>query len=478
MKKNRIRQFIIVTCLIATTCFAMAYAGKNKLPTLHATQTVTHKNGIVSLSGSLTQNKIFSGSDGIVSLALTINTDDIRNRNDDENSADIQHVDMVIVLDRSGSMANRKLFDAKKAALNLISDLSPSDRFALVTYSNTAIRLSGLEYMTSATRHKMTAAINRISANGGTNLGRGLQEGINVLSASGKTGNLGRIILISDGLANQGITDPNALANMASIAPEKNFSITTVGLGHNFNEQLMTAIADQGTGSYYYLENPSAFASVFRKEFHRASSVAASGVKIRMKEKNGIKLVHAGGYPISYENNTAVFFPGDLQSGETRKLFLNIKIPTGRERTFEISGIEISYRFQDEPYEVKLTAPFTVACVKDPKKAMASIDKETWAYKVIKEDFNRLREEVAGDIKTGNQKRAMKRINQYHATQQTINAQVQSKAVATNLEKDLEGLRDTVADTFSGKESEVREKQNINAKSLQYKGYSGRRTNK
>ena len=106
---------------------------------------------------------------------------------------------------------------------------------------------------------------------------------------------------------------------------------------------------------------------------------------------------------------------------------------------------------------------------------MASIDKDTWGHKVIKEDFNRLREEVARDIKIGRKKDAMKRIEQYHSTQQAINAQVQSEAVAGNLEKDLKDLRDTVADTFSGKKSEVKEKQKINAKALQYKGYNGRR---
>ena len=171
----------------------------------------------------------------------------------------------------------------------------------------------------------------------------------------------------------------------------------------------------------------------------------------------------------------AIFFPKDLQSGETRKLFLNLKIPTGREKTFKISGIDLAYRFNDTPYTVKFTTPFTLACVSDPKTAMASIDKDTWEHKVIQEDFNRLREEVAEDIKTGRKKQAMKRIENYRSTQQTINAQVQSEAVAGNLEKDLMDLRDTVADTFSGRESEVQEKQKKTAKALQYEGYSGRR---
>ena len=108
MKKNHTRQFILVGCLIATTCFAMAYAGKTNLPATHTHQTISNKNGIVTLSGSLTQDKIYSGSDGMVSLVLTINTDDIKNNGIAEDTENIQHVDMVIVLDRSGSMAGQK----------------------------------------------------------------------------------------------------------------------------------------------------------------------------------------------------------------------------------------------------------------------------------------------------------------------------------------------------------------------------------
>lgn len=476
MKKTRIKPFVLVAVLIVTTCFAMAWAGKKNVSADPSPQTVTHKNGIVSLSGSLTQNKIYAGGDGLVSLALTLDTDDIRDAGESSGTAAPQHVDMVIVLDRSGSMAGQKIADARKAALNLIADLSPADRFALVTYSGQATPISSLEPVTPSIRRHLSAAISRISAGGGTNLGQGLKKGIDLLTGAEKIGNQRRLILISDGLANQGITDVHALAALAAIATDEAFSISTVGLGYDFNEQLMTAIADRGTGTYYYLENPAAFASVFQKELHRAGMVAATGVKIRMAEKSGLKLVAAGGYPISRENSHAVFYPGDLHSGETRKLFLTVKVPTGREKTFRLSGIDLSYRFQETPYTVTLSTAFILACVKDPAAAVASIDKETWGYKVIKEDFNRLREAVAKDIKTGKPAAAMKRIDAYHATQQAINAKVQSEAVAGNLEKDLTVLRATVADTFSGAEGEVREKQKKNAKAIQYEGYSGRRS--
>jgi len=107
---------------------------------------------------------------------------------------------------------------------------------------------------------------------------------------------------------------------------------------------------------------------------------------------------------------------------------------------------------------------------------MASIDRITWEKKVIKEDFSRLKEAVAGDIKSGRKEEAVRKIEQYHSEQQTINASVQSEAVAGNLDNDLKELRDTVDETFSGKPAAVAEKQKKNAKVMQYEGYKGRRS--
>ena len=111
--------------------------------------------------------------------------------------------------------------------------------------------------------------VREVVAGGGTNLGGGLQQGINVLARTMSNGNQHKMILISDGLANQGITDPSILWDMAGGAYENRFSISTVGVGYDFNEILMTGIADHGAGQYYFLENPNAFAKVFEQTYTR-----------------------------------------------------------------------------------------------------------------------------------------------------------------------------------------------------------------
>ena len=476
MKRPRLKNFLLISILIAATGVAMAYSS-NTIGVLRSnwipgpSPDGAGNDGVLRMSGHLIQNKVLQGSDGIVGLNLTLKAAELPAADGRET----RNVDMVIVLDRSGSMKGRKIEDARRAVLALLSSLSAQDRFALITYSDGVHIASGLSNVTAATRDGMVSAVSTIRAGGGTNLGAGLQAGIDILLASNHHLNAAKVILISDGLANKGLTDVKALSDIAAVAVEKEFAVSTVGVGIDFNEHLMTAIADRGTGSYYYLENPAAFADVFQKEFYNTQSAAVTGVKVQLPLNSGITLIDAAGYPIINQNDHLVFYPGNLRSGQTRKLFLTLKVPTKRQKTFELNTIKLSYQYGNRFYETTLEEPLTLACVNDRKKVFSSINKTSWSEKVINEDFNRLKQEVAADIKSGKKQRALKKIDQYYEEREAVNAFVSSAPVAENLDKDLNVLRTYVNDTFEGAPAAVRQKQKSNAKALQFEGYSGRR---
>ncbi|MEE9536383.1 MAG: VWA domain-containing protein, partial [Desulfobacterales bacterium] len=207
MKLNRLKSFILIIGLIAVTGAAMAYtAGAGKTWFSDWITPATHRpvieSGPLTLSGRLVQNKILQGSEGRVNLALTLQASDSYG----STAAEPRNVDMVIVLDRSGSMQGRKIKDARQAVLQLLSSLSTKDRFALITYSDGVQHVSTLHKVTVNHREQLETFIHRITAGGGTNLGAGLQAGINLLVSAPETGNARKVILISDGLANKGIT--------------------------------------------------------------------------------------------------------------------------------------------------------------------------------------------------------------------------------------------------------------------------------
>jgi Ca-activated chloride channel family protein len=476
MKRKQLKNFFLITLLIAATGAAMAYSSNTKggfFSTWNPgpPRNFPESNGIVKVSGHLTQNKVLQGSEGTVGLSLTLQAQEIPS----PDGGEARNVDMVIVLDRSGSMKGRKINDARRAVLKLLSDLSFKDRFALVTYSDGVHIASDLLNVTDDNRSHMVSAVKTARAGGGTNLGAGLQAGINMLRSPNHDTNAAKVILISDGRVNKGITDIKALTAIAGTAVEKEFAVSTVGVGADFNEHLMTAIADQGTGSYYYLENPSAFAEVFRKEFYNTQAATVTNLKIEIPMKSGITLTDAAGYPIKTENGHAVFHPGNLRPGQTRKLFLTLQVPTDRKRTFDLDNIKIRYHHHNQAYQTILDESFEIACMNDKDKVYSSIDKTRWSEKIINEDFNRLKQEVAADIKSGKKQRALSKINKYHDEQETVNSVVGSAKVAENLDNDLQELRIFVQDTFQGAPAEVRHKQKSNAKALQYDGYRGRR---
>jgi Ca-activated chloride channel family protein len=476
MKSKGSRNFLLIVVLIAATGAAMAYSSKaGRVLSSDRNSGIVHYqtavDGILGISAQLVQDKVLQGSDGTIGLNLTLQAGETAVSTKDKAG----HVDMIIVLDRSGSMKGRKISDARQAVLKLLSSLTAKDRLGLVTYSDGVQLVFGLQTVTPDNRRHMESAINSLWVGGGTNLGAGLQAGIDLLGSAGRSTNTAKVILISDGLANKGITDVRALGGIASLAVEREFGISTVGVGAEFNEYLMTAIADQGTGSYYYLENPAAFAEIFQKEFNDARTSIVNNLKIQMPLDNGIDLVDAGGYPIRRQNGLGVFYPGSMHAGQTRKFYLTLKVPTNRDRHFKLGRLKINYHHDHQIHEIVLEDSLTIACVKDQRKVYSSIDKTSWSDRVINDEFNRLKQEVAGDIRSGRKKKAMQRIETYLGGLQPVNAVVGSDRVAQNLDKDLKELEAYVEDTFKGAPESIRQQQKTNAKALQYEGYQGRR---
>ncbi|MGD8663444.1 MAG: VWA domain-containing protein, partial [Desulfobacterales bacterium] len=137
MKQTRLKNFLLISILIAATGVAMAYSSNtigvlrsnwDPGPSPHG----TGHDGILGVSGHLIQDKVLLGSDGIVGFNLTLQAAELPATD----GRDARNVDMVIVLDRSGSMKGRKIADARRAVLALLSSLSDQDRFALITYSD------------------------------------------------------------------------------------------------------------------------------------------------------------------------------------------------------------------------------------------------------------------------------------------------------------------------------------------------------
>ncbi len=478
MQPEKRKRLITIGGLILTTLIIMGLSGQAdswmaRHPVGESSEAGVHGNAL-HVTGTLVQDKVLQGSNGHFGLALTLTAPDQGPWSEGAPA----NVDLIVVLDRSGSMSGQKINHAHRAILRLMENLAPQDRLALVSYAGNVVTHAGLAPMTAANRTALRATVGELRAAGGTNLGGGLKRGIKLAGHNAPSANARRIILISDGLTNQGITDPRTLGAMAAAGSENALAISTVGVGQEFNEHLMTHLADNGGGSYYYLENPAAFAAIFQEEYQHARAAAATSIRVELPLPEGVRLVDAGGYPVQQTGSQAVFHPGSLRRGQSRTFYLTLKLPTDTPRQLALEDIRVHYRRGERAYTAALAGRLTVACVADADDVMASIHKEAWSDQVVREDFGRLKEEVAADIKAGRPAQALNRIQTYRQEKKTINAVVGSARVTENLEREVDALSTYVQDTFAGPAPAVAAKQKKNAKALQYDGYRERRDKK
>ncbi len=425
----------------------------------------------LTLSSEIAQQKILKDGDGQVAVAFNL----FAPRVPEKRIMPVAHTDLVIVLDRSGSMEGQKLRDARQAVARLIQKLGPKDRLGLVSYSNGVQTDFPLTPVTPVNRRQMVSMARSIMAGGGTNLGGGLQQGVDLMLSTRGEGHHRKLILISDGLANQGVTDPGALGIMAGAAVENRFSVSTVGVGLDFNEMLMTTIADHGAGSYHFMENPAAFARIFEEELHASRQVVVTDLQIRLRLAPGVTLSDAAGYPIHHDNGESVVYPGDLYSGQKRTFFLTFTAPTDALGTISLGTVATRYQFEGATRQTPMPKPMMVTCVNDPAEAMAGINKKIWGDQVVQNEFSQLKEKVAEDIRKGNKAGAQARIRKYEAKQRAINRMVESEAVAKNLTTDVQALQNQVEQTFAGPAADVARKQKQRSKAIQYESYKLKR---
>ncbi len=173
-------------------------------------------------------------------------------------------VNLAIVLDRSGSMAGPKLEAARQAAAMLVRRLRSEDVVSVVAYDQDVATVA--EPATGTAQQDLAQRIERIESGGSTNLSGGWLRGRELVARARGQSGAHRILLLTDGLANVGITDAPSLVGMCASARENGISTTAIGFGEDYDESLLRAMAEAGGGNLYYIEKPDQAAGIFADE--------------------------------------------------------------------------------------------------------------------------------------------------------------------------------------------------------------------
>jgi Ca-activated chloride channel family protein len=291
---------------------------------------------------------------------------------------------LAIVIDRSGSMHGAPIENAKAAALSVIRQLDSRDAFSVVTYSSSAETVIEMQRATEANKAAARAAIETIDDDGGTCISCGLEAGAIQLAARRDQltealadRGVRRILLISDGQANEGVYDRNDLAQLAARTSARGVSISTVGVGLDFDEQTMRRLAEVGRGNYYFVEDTVALSQMFVGELAMLSQTVAADVQLIATPGPGVQIEEVYGYPMTRAGDRVVVPIADLRAGESRKVVVRVAIAAAHQGSRVIADVDVGWHQVSDGAQRRSRATAVVDVVDDPAAVAASVDTPT-----------------------------------------------------------------------------------------------------
>lgn len=237
-------------------------------------------------------------------------------------------LNLSLVLDRSGSMSGEPLAQAKNAAALLVRRLWPEDVVSVVTYDDDVEIVA--EPATGREQADLPGRIRGIQPGGCTNLSGGWLQGRELVADGRREGAVNRVLLLTDGLANAGITDDDLLVALCRTAAEHGITTTTIGFGGGYNEELLGRMAEAGGGSTYYIEHADQAPAVFAEEIDDLLSLSVQNLTIELVPGRDARLtvVHHR-YPSSDTARGVRLQVGDLYARAPRMLLAEFLVRGG-----------------------------------------------------------------------------------------------------------------------------------------------------
>ena len=257
-------------------------------------------------------------------------------------------VDVVLVLDVSGSMSGStgcgksKIELLKDTATKLVRNLTDKDKIAIVAFaSDVSVVLSSTE---AGNKEPIIRAIEQLHPTSCTNMSGGFIEGLRQIDE--KFNGVKRIMLLTDGLANAGVSNRDGLLNLVKERDSES-TLSTFGFGMDADQELLADMAKAAGGNFYFI-NDRDIGNVFARELGGIVSCQAQNITVRVTPNNGHEVVKVlNDFTVEDEKGTAVITAGDIYVGETKHVLVRMKIskPNGdaKNRPFSFAKVEVSY---------------------------------------------------------------------------------------------------------------------------------------
>ncbi len=411
---------------------------KSALALAALTGIVAAQNTVFKRHAELDRTSVLANQEQEISVVIKLETPN-QFASRDQNRTPLN---VGLVIDRSGSMADKgKMEYAKAAAKFIVDNLTSEDRLSIVEYDDRIKVLWPSSAVTSKTQIKR--AIDRLEPRGSTNLCGGMQEGIEETGKYIREEKLNRVILLSDGLANQGVTDRSSIYRFARNARQSGVTISTIGLGLEYDEDLMQGIAENGSGRYYYVESPSQMESIFRQELSSLSSTLVQNINIQFRGSGCVKSVKVYGYDCATERGITSIPLSAFYAGESRSVLVKLKVTALSEGKKELGTLHYTWKETESGKIRKDTSAISVEVTSSKVKVASSENKPVLAEVTLIEAEDeheknvRLFEQGQEELARQNMVALQSKLSQANSSLSDIRISKKMEAVAME-EKDMD----------------------------------------
>lgn len=324
-------------------------------------------------------------------------------------------LNLVLVLDRSGSMrAEGKLRQALAAAGEVIQSLHPEDVLALVTYSTDAELVRGASPVGDG--QEALEQLRGVRSGGSTNISEGLELAAREASRYATRDRLTRVLLLSDGKANHGITEREGLRDLAARLHRGGISVTSMGLGLTYDELVLQDLAKYAGGNYYFLETAATASRAFQSELAGLQAVTARDLQLLVSPREGVTVASLGGYPVEVlPDGTQRIRLGALSVGEARKALVRLRLRGAEDGVHRpVVRVRLAYEFHRDGGWVPaaVEGALEVGFSTDPDRQLASRDLAALA-RVQEERTAALLEDVADQLARGETREAADQLRRF-----------------------------------------------------------------
>lgn len=421
--------------------------------------------GSIKFSSSLDNNYYYDNNS--VYLYLDLEAEKVRGERERT------PLNISVVIDRSGSMGEKnKLEYVKKSVDYIIDELGTDDYVSVVTYDDYVDVLQRSAIVSD--KYELREKISRLQPGGFTNLSEGMFEGYDQVNSQYMRGYVNRVLLLSDGLANRGITDRYKLAGMVKDKNRRDgITISTFGVGNDFNENLMTDIAEYGKGNYYYIRNSSDIPEIFASELKGIHSLVGQGTKMKVRfPSEYLRLAKVFGYPYELNGNEVVIDFKDFFSEQKKSVLIKFDITgkSSRKLTFEN---ELTYEDVNDNFRLVTEKGTNIIEPAASKDEYSKNRNETVIQNISMFESNEMMENALKEADDGNYEQARTLLKNARGY---MDDQMKDVAPSPEMRRQSENI-DKYGNDLNSAETKTDEEKKEMQKSGKYDNYNTRKKN-